>query len=121
MFMNYMDYVDDAAMFMFTRGQAERMAATLAGPRIRCCFAGADTAETALAPAAPRYPRQPRARRKAPVPVPDVANTSGTPSPGGVRGPCAHRLNSGKWAMKKRNLIIIAIAVLIALAQAASP
>ena len=33
MFMNYMDYVDDAAMCMFTRGQVERMAATLAGPR----------------------------------------------------------------------------------------
>jgi hypothetical protein len=33
MFMDYMDYVDDAAMTMFTRGQAERMAATLAGPR----------------------------------------------------------------------------------------
>ena len=33
MFMNYMDYVDDAAMFMFTKGQALRMRATLAGPR----------------------------------------------------------------------------------------
>ena len=33
MFMNYMDYVDDAAMTMFTRGQVERMAATLSGPR----------------------------------------------------------------------------------------
>jgi hypothetical protein len=33
MFMNYMDYVDDAAMFMFTRGQIDRMNATLAGPR----------------------------------------------------------------------------------------
>jgi hypothetical protein len=33
MFMNYMDYVDDAAMVMFTRGQVERMAATLLGPR----------------------------------------------------------------------------------------
>jgi pregnancy-associated plasma protein-A len=33
MFMNYMDYVDDAAMFMFTTGQAARMQATLAGPR----------------------------------------------------------------------------------------
>jgi len=33
MFMNYMDYVDDAAMFMFTPGQVERMNATLAGPR----------------------------------------------------------------------------------------
>jgi len=35
MFMNYMDYTDDAAMFMFTTGQAARMNATLAGPRKR--------------------------------------------------------------------------------------
>jgi hypothetical protein len=33
MFMNYMDYVDDAAMVMFTPGQVVRMNATLAGPR----------------------------------------------------------------------------------------
>jgi hypothetical protein len=33
MFMNYMDYVDDKAMFMFTKGQVERMRATLTGPR----------------------------------------------------------------------------------------
>ena len=33
MFMNYMDYVDDRAMFMFTSGQVARMNATLAGPR----------------------------------------------------------------------------------------
>ncbi|NOT33260.1 MAG: zinc metalloprotease [Candidatus Eisenbacteria bacterium] len=33
MFMNYMDYVDDAAMFMFTAQQVARMRATLAGPR----------------------------------------------------------------------------------------
>jgi hypothetical protein len=33
MFMNYMDYVDDDAMFMFTPGQVVRMNATLAGPR----------------------------------------------------------------------------------------
>ncbi len=35
MFMNYMDYVDDAAMYMFTIGQVERMDAALAGPRAR--------------------------------------------------------------------------------------
>jgi hypothetical protein len=33
MFMNYMDYVDDAAMFMFTTQQVLRMRATLDGPR----------------------------------------------------------------------------------------
>lgn len=33
MFMNYMDYVDDDTMFMFTTGQLKRMNATLAGPR----------------------------------------------------------------------------------------
>ena len=33
MFMNYMDYVDDAAMFMFSAGQVTRMNAALAGPR----------------------------------------------------------------------------------------
>jgi len=33
MFMNYMDYVDDKAMVMFTHGQVARMQATLAGPR----------------------------------------------------------------------------------------
>ena len=33
MFMDYMDYVDDAAMFMFTAGQVTRMQATLDGAR----------------------------------------------------------------------------------------
>ena len=33
LFMNYMDYVDDRAMFMFTGGQATRMNAALNGPR----------------------------------------------------------------------------------------
>src|ERR1043165_1654304 len=32
-FMDYMDYVDDAAMFMFTQGQVTRMQACLDGPR----------------------------------------------------------------------------------------
>jgi Pregnancy-associated plasma protein-A len=33
MFMNYMDYVDDDAMFMFSAQQVARMSATLEGPR----------------------------------------------------------------------------------------
>lgn len=33
LFMNYMDYVDDAAMFMFTNGQVTRMQACLDGDR----------------------------------------------------------------------------------------
>jgi hypothetical protein len=33
MFMNYMDYVDDDSMFMFTPGQVARISATLDGPR----------------------------------------------------------------------------------------
>jgi hypothetical protein len=45
MFMNYMDYVDDDSMFMFTEGQSARMAATLDGPRSSigkaAAFAGA--------------------------------------------------------------------------------
>jgi hypothetical protein len=33
LFMNYMDYVDDDSMFLFTHGQVARMRATLSGPR----------------------------------------------------------------------------------------
>ena len=33
LFMDYMDYVDDAAMVMFTHGQVDRMQAALSGPR----------------------------------------------------------------------------------------
>jgi hypothetical protein len=40
MFMNYMDYTDDAAMFMFTNGQATRMQVALTGPRSGLLSAG---------------------------------------------------------------------------------
>ena len=54
MFMNYMDYVDDAAMFMFTKGQVRRMDATLAGPRLPITQStGLTPVETEVA-AAPR-------------------------------------------------------------------
>jgi len=44
MFMNYMDYTDDACMCLFTRGQVARMHAALAGPRAGI-VAGEDGAE----------------------------------------------------------------------------
>lgn len=44
MFMNYMDYVDDVAMFMFSQGQVDRMRATLAGPRVGLIPAEAEAA-----------------------------------------------------------------------------
>ena len=40
MFMNYMDYVPDADMVMFTAGQVARMHATLLGPRASIVAAG---------------------------------------------------------------------------------
>ncbi|XVQ07458.1 zinc metalloprotease [Spirillospora sp. CA-255316] len=56
MFMNYMDYTDDKAMFMFTRGQATRMRACLEGARASFMVAGerreAEAAPAAAAPTA---------------------------------------------------------------------
>ncbi|GGL00170.1 hypothetical protein Ppa06_68810 [Planomonospora parontospora subsp. parontospora] len=51
MFVNYMDYTDDAAMFMFTRGQSKRMDACLEGAR--ASFLVASGALTAPSPSAP--------------------------------------------------------------------
>jgi hypothetical protein len=50
MFVNYMDYTDDAAMFMFTTGQATRMSACLDGPRASFLVAAGSTRGEVLAP-----------------------------------------------------------------------
>lgn len=51
LFMNYMDYVDDAAMMMFTQGQVTRMQAALTGPRasIGSTLPGDESDETTTA------------------------------------------------------------------------
>jgi len=52
LFMNYMDYVDDAAMVMFTRNQIDRMHAALQGPRRSLLVSrGLDEAEAEQQPA----------------------------------------------------------------------
>ena len=56
MFMNYMDYTDDAAMVMFTRGQSRRIDACLEGPR--ASFFAATSLSTAPKPATSAAPGQ---------------------------------------------------------------
>lgn len=46
MFMNYMDYVDDDTMMMFTKGQVGRIRAAVAGPRAELIPDDADAAST---------------------------------------------------------------------------
>jgi ABC-type taurine transport system substrate-binding protein len=50
LFMNYMDYVDDAAMFMFSRGQVTRIEACLQGPRATLVTAAVGLSNTASGP-----------------------------------------------------------------------
>jgi hypothetical protein len=60
MFMNYMDYTDDVAMFMFTCGQLTRMNACLEGARASLLVASGErvpvTAATSAGTAATRQP-----------------------------------------------------------------
>jgi hypothetical protein len=53
MFMNYMDYTDDAAMFMFTRGQSRRIDSCLEGARASFLTAPAFALPGALPAAQP--------------------------------------------------------------------
>ena len=50
MFMNFMDYTDDACMFLFSRGQVLRMHAALSGPRASLLGDDADEVTERLAP-----------------------------------------------------------------------
>ena len=50
MFMNYMDYTDDACMFLFTRGQVARMHKALDGPRASLVSPGDEAAGELLVP-----------------------------------------------------------------------
>lgn len=57
MFVNYMDYTDDEAMFIFTRGQATRMNACLEGERASFVVAPTDRVPvTATAPTSTAVP-----------------------------------------------------------------
>lgn len=55
MFMNYMDYTDDVAMFMFTQGQARRMNACLEGIRASFLVAQGVRAPASAVPAGAPY------------------------------------------------------------------
>jgi hypothetical protein len=58
MFMNYMDYTDDAGMFMFTKGQAQRMWAALDGPRAAVKTSDALQKPVAVKPVALKMPKK---------------------------------------------------------------
>ena len=56
MFMNYMDYVYDSDMFMFTQGQAIRVSACLEGPR--SSFTAVESVEIKEAPSKGKVPME---------------------------------------------------------------
>ncbi|WUI00708.1 zinc metalloprotease [Spirillospora sp. NBC_00431] len=68
MFMNYMDYVDDDSMFLFTQGQRERVNACLEGARASLLVAR----QAAPAAQAAQPAKQPAAAGAAPAPDGDV-------------------------------------------------
>lgn len=76
MFMNYMDYTDDAAMFMFTNGQSRRMDACLEGARATFLATPAFALAPAPAPAAP--PAQPSPVAAGAPSFPAAAQTGAT-------------------------------------------
>jgi hypothetical protein len=67
MFMNYMDYTDDAAMFMFTEGQSRRMDACLDGARASFLMAPAFALTGGGTGAAPAGPSAPHVEAPAPA------------------------------------------------------
>ncbi|GAA3166414.1 hypothetical protein GCM10010466_66510 [Planomonospora alba] len=97
MFMNYMDYTDDNAMFMFTRGQVTRMNACLEGVRASFLVSSRTLAGPARpAPATltsagpvPSGAASPAAGTAAAVPAPAPGAAAGAPAPAPSPGPAA--------------------------------
>ncbi|WP_067451926.1 zinc metalloprotease [Actinomadura macra] len=79
MFMNYMDYVDDQAMVMFTRGQSDRMDACLEGAR--ASFVVARQVGTAKEPAAEAAAAPAPEPAAAPAPAAPAASPAPAPAP----------------------------------------
>lgn len=75
MFMNYMDYTDDAAMFMFTNGQSRRMDSCLEGARASFLAAPAFALSAALPGSAPAALPEPAPAGPAAMATPAHAQT----------------------------------------------